>query len=113
MLSCLRHSSQAVLNDGKEVAVKRLFLNTRQWIDQFFNEVTLIHRVRQKNLVKLLGCSVDGPESMLVYEYYCNRSLDHYVFGIPPLLSLCLLYSDKTINFPLGCFLQKSSLDLV
>ncbi|XP_008791183.2 cysteine-rich receptor-like protein kinase 2 [Phoenix dactylifera] len=71
---------KAVLSDGKGVAVKRLFMNTRQWVDQFFNEVELINRVRHKNLVKLLGCSVDGPESLLVYEYYSNRSLDLFIF---------------------------------
>ncbi|XP_062213249.1 cysteine-rich receptor-like protein kinase 2 [Phragmites australis] len=71
---------KAVLLDGKEVAVKRLFLNTRQWADQFFNEVDLISQVRHKNLVKLLGCSVDGPESLLVYEYYFNKSLYLFLF---------------------------------
>ncbi|KAJ1283884.1 hypothetical protein BS78_03G161200 [Paspalum vaginatum] len=72
---------KAVLLDGKEVAVKRLFLNTRQWADQFFNEVDLISQVRHKNLVKLLGCSMNGPESLLVYEYYLNKSLDLFLFG--------------------------------
>ncbi|XP_072967255.1 cysteine-rich receptor-like protein kinase 2 [Typha angustifolia] len=71
---------KAVLSDGKEVAVKRLFLNTRQWVDQFFNEINLISQVRHKNLVKLLGCSLDGPDSLLVYEYYFNRSLDLFIF---------------------------------
>ncbi|KAG0520727.1 hypothetical protein BDA96_08G099400 [Sorghum bicolor] len=71
---------KAVLPDGKEVAVKRLFLNTRQWADQFFNEVDLISQVRHKNLVKLLGCSMNGPESLLVYEYYFNKSLDLFLF---------------------------------
>ncbi|TVU34106.1 hypothetical protein EJB05_15934, partial [Eragrostis curvula] len=71
---------KAILLDGKEVAVKRLFLNTRQWADQFFNEVDLISQVRHKNLVKLLGCSVNGPESLLVYEYYYNKSLDIFLF---------------------------------
>ncbi|ONM41439.1 Cysteine-rich receptor-like protein kinase 2 [Zea mays] len=74
---------KAVLMDGKEVAVKRLFLNTRQWADQFFNEVDLISQVRHKNLVKLLGCSMNGPESLLVYEYYFNKSLDLFLFGKP------------------------------
>ena len=69
--------------DGKEVAVKRLFLNTREWVEQFFNEVELISQVRHKNLVKLLGCSVNGPESFLVYEYYFNKSLELFLFGKP------------------------------
>jgi serine/threonine protein kinase len=72
---------KGVLSDGREVAVKRLFFNTRQWAEQFFNEVKLVSQVQHKNLVKLLGCSVDGPESLLVYEYLCNTSLDHYLFG--------------------------------
>ncbi|PKU60974.1 cysteine-rich receptor-like protein kinase 2 [Dendrobium catenatum] len=71
---------KGTLPDGREIAVKRLFFNTRQWVDQFFNEVTLINQVQHKNLVKLLGCSVEGPESLLVYEYLCNTSLDHYLF---------------------------------
>ncbi|XP_020572048.1 cysteine-rich receptor-like protein kinase 2 [Phalaenopsis equestris] len=71
---------KGVLSDGKEVAVKQLFLNTRQWIDQFFNEVDLVNQVRHKNLVRLLGCSLDGSESLLVYEYYSNRSLDLFIF---------------------------------
>ncbi|KAG0450217.1 hypothetical protein HPP92_026857 [Vanilla planifolia] len=71
---------KGTLRDGREVAVKRLFFNTRQWVDQFFNEVTLINQVQHKNLVKLLGCSVEGPESLLVYEFLCNTSLDHYLF---------------------------------
>lgn len=62
--------------------MKRLFLNTRQWVDQFFNEVNLISQIQHKNLVKLLGCSVEGPESLLVYEYLCNTSLDKFLFGI-------------------------------
>ncbi|KAM3406893.1 hypothetical protein ACQJBY_000754 [Aegilops geniculata] len=71
---------KGVLPDGREIAVKRLYLNTRQWTDQFFNEVKLVSQVQHKNLVKLLGCSVEGPESLLVYEYLCNTSLDHYLF---------------------------------
>jgi serine/threonine protein kinase len=76
------------MSDGKEVAVKRLFLNTRQWVQQFFNEIELISQIRHRNLVKLLGCSLDGPESLLVYEFYPNRSLDIFLFGISSSLSM-------------------------
>lgn len=61
--------------------MKRLYYNTRQWVDHFFNEVNLISGIEHKNLVKLLGCSITGPESLLVYEYVPNKSLDHYFSG--------------------------------
>ncbi|KAH7511676.1 hypothetical protein JRO89_XSUnG0178600 [Xanthoceras sorbifolium] len=71
---------KGTLPDGRNVAVKRLFFNTRQWVDQFFNEVNLISGIQHKNLVRLLGCSIEGPESLLVYEYVPNRSLDQILF---------------------------------
>ncbi|XP_077253589.1 cysteine-rich receptor-like protein kinase 42 [Tasmannia lanceolata] len=72
---------KGTLPDGRIVAVKRLFFSTRQWVDEFFNEVNLISGVEHKNLVKLLGCSIEGPESLLVYEHVPNKSLDHFLFN--------------------------------
>ncbi|KAK4402764.1 Cysteine-rich receptor-like protein kinase [Sesamum angolense] len=68
------------LQGGQTVAVKRLFFNTTQWADHFFNEVNLISGIDHPNLVKLLGCSITGPESLLVYEYVPNQSLHDYMF---------------------------------
>ncbi|XP_057983876.1 cysteine-rich receptor-like protein kinase 42 [Malania oleifera] len=68
-----------ILSDGTTVAVKRLVFNTRQWVDEFFNEVNLVGGIEHKNLVKLLGCSIEGPESLLVYEYLPNRSVDQFI----------------------------------
>ncbi|XP_039067946.1 cysteine-rich receptor-like protein kinase 1 [Hibiscus syriacus] len=72
---------KGILPNSEAVAVKRLFFNTRQWVDQFFNEVTLISGIQHKNLVRLLGCSIEGPESLLVYEYVPNLSLDKILFA--------------------------------
>lgn len=69
------------LLDGRQIAVKRLFSNREESVNEFFNEVNLISCVQHKNLVKLLGCSVDGPEKLLVYEYLPNKSLDRFLFG--------------------------------
>ncbi|CAL5349860.1 unnamed protein product [Camellia sinensis] len=71
---------KGILPDGQVVAVKRLFFNTRQWMDHFFNEVNLISGIHHKNLVKLLGCSITGPESLLVYEFVPNQSLNDHFF---------------------------------
>ncbi|XP_028772311.1 cysteine-rich receptor-like protein kinase 42 [Neltuma alba] len=71
---------KGTLANGRVVAVKRLVFNTRQWVDDFFNEVNLISGIGHKNLVKLLGCSIEGPESLLVYEYLPNKSLDQFIF---------------------------------
>ncbi|CAI0456162.1 unnamed protein product [Linum tenue] len=68
------------LPNNQTVAVKRLIFNTSQWVEEFFNEVNLISGIQHKNLVKLLGCSIEGPESLLVYEYVPNKSLDQFLF---------------------------------
>ncbi|XP_047317258.1 cysteine-rich receptor-like protein kinase 3 [Impatiens glandulifera] len=72
---------KGTLQDGEIVAIKRLFFNTRQWVDHFFNEVNLISGIHHKNLVKLLGCSITGPESLLIYEYVPNGNLNSLLFG--------------------------------
>ncbi|XP_059303957.1 cysteine-rich receptor-like protein kinase 42 [Lycium ferocissimum] len=71
---------KGILPDGKTVAVKRLLYNTRQWAEEFFNEVNLISSIQHKNVVKLLGCSIEGPESLLVFDCVSNRNLDQVLF---------------------------------
>jgi len=72
---------QGVLPDGRVVAVKRLYMGRRHADAEFLNEANLISRVQHRNLVKLLGCSVEGSERILVYEYLPNSSLDKFLFG--------------------------------
>ncbi|KAK9090377.1 hypothetical protein Sjap_023554 [Stephania japonica] len=71
---------KGILADGREIAVKRLFLNNRHRATDFFNEVNIIGSVEHKNLVRLLGCSCFGPESLLVYEFLANQSLERFIF---------------------------------
>ncbi|KAJ1399501.1 Serine-threonine/tyrosine-protein kinase, catalytic domain [Sesbania bispinosa] len=71
---------KGVLADGREIAIKRLYFNNRHRAADFYNEVNIISGVEHKNLVRLLGCSCSGPESLLVYEFLPNKSLDRYLF---------------------------------
>ncbi|KAK1301479.1 Cysteine-rich receptor-like protein kinase 2 [Acorus calamus] len=73
--------ASGVLADGREIAVKRLFFNNKHRASDFYNEVNIISSVDHKNLVKLLGCSCSGPESLLVYEFVPNKSLDCFIFA--------------------------------
>ncbi|TYG50596.1 hypothetical protein ES288_D10G187300v1 [Gossypium darwinii] len=77
-VSCL----QGKLKNGQEIVVKRLSKHSSQGELEFRNEILLIAKLEHRNLVSLLGFSLEGTERILVYGYVSNGSLDQFIFGI-------------------------------
>ncbi|CAO2146377.1 unnamed protein product [Urochloa humidicola] len=69
---------KGILPNGFAVAVKVRREKSTHSLCQFVNEVQIIPKLQHANIVKLLGCCIEGDNRILVYEYMPRGSL-HYI----------------------------------
>ncbi|KAK1423594.1 hypothetical protein QVD17_18898 [Tagetes erecta] len=72
---------KGILGDGRDVAVKKLKLDSNQGEREFQAEVEIISRVHHRHLVSLVGYCIADAQRMLVYEYVPNNTLDFHLHG--------------------------------
>lgn len=72
---------QGMLKDGTMVAIKVLSSESRQGSREFMTEIIVISNIEHENLVKLVGCCVEGSHRILVYGYLENNSLAQTLLG--------------------------------
>ncbi|VAH11326.1 cysteine-rich receptor-like protein kinase 6 isoform X2 [Triticum dicoccoides] len=89
---------KGILPDGDEIAVKRLSKSSTQGVEELKNELSLVAKLRHKNLVTLLGVCLEQQERLLVYEFVPNRSLDLFLFDVEKHVELDWEKRYKIIN---------------
>lgn len=67
------------LNADEWVAVKRIRHRDAESTQQVINEIKLLSAVSHPNLVRLLGCSIEDEEQILVYEFMPNGTLSQHL----------------------------------
>lgn len=72
---------QGKLKDGQRIAAKVQRGATTTGSAESHSEVYVLNFARHKNIVMLLGYCCKEDQTILVYEYICNKSLNWHLFG--------------------------------
>ncbi|RLN00977.1 L-type lectin-domain containing receptor kinase IX.1-like [Panicum miliaceum] len=64
-----------------DVAIKKVSKSSKQGRKEYASEVSIISRLRHRNLVQLIGWCHGGGELLLVYELMPNGSLDTHLYS--------------------------------
>ncbi|MBA0690570.1 hypothetical protein Goari_008236, partial [Gossypium aridum] len=67
---------KAILDNGTEVAVKKVFCLTKGIQREFENEVKLLSRFHHSNVISSYGYSIENETGFVVYEMMHNGSLE-------------------------------------
>ena len=77
---------------NREVAVKKVSETSRQGWKEFVSEVSIISRLRHRNLVQLIGWCHGGEDLLLVYDLMQCGSLDTHLYRPDSVLAWPLRY---------------------
>ena len=90
---------------GLHVAIKRVSKTSKQGRREYISEVTIISRLRHRNLVQLVGWCHEGDDLLLVYELMTNGSLDTHLYSTTNVLTWPIRYQHGRSNDELLVYL--------
>jgi serine/threonine protein kinase len=69
------------LQDGQNVAVKRLFCSGKLAFREVKNEMKVLAKIRHKNVAKIIGFCYSEGEVSVIYEYFQKGSLQDMIYA--------------------------------
>ncbi|KAK3195726.1 hypothetical protein Dsin_027036 [Dipteronia sinensis] len=73
---------KGTLQENCEIAVKKFSRDNIKSKGDFMAELAIIHRLRHKHLVRLVGWCYEEGKLLLVYDFMPNGSLEKHLYGV-------------------------------
>nr|GEU35213.1 kinase-like domain-containing protein [Tanacetum cinerariifolium] len=68
-----------LLQSGKSIAARRFHRHYAQGGVEFWKEIMMLHNLKHKNVVKIIGFCDEDDEKIIINKYEANGSLDQYL----------------------------------